>query len=102
MTNNSNQLVRFSAYCRELQRERGAGHIIKIPLHKVKKHLRLRTPRQAQHLLSTLEDAGILQCVRHGIGHIPQQQGYPSLWRYKAPLVPNFNPTRPKLKGTNQ
>jgi hypothetical protein len=91
MTTNSDQLVRLSAFCREVQCARGEGHLIKLPLHRVKKLLNLRSPRQAHHLLSILEDAGVLECVRHGIGHTPDQQGYPSLWRYKAPLDTNNN-----------
>jgi len=86
MTTKSDQLLQLDAFCAELQRARGAGHIIKIPVHKVRRLFKLRTIYQAMHLLSILEDAGVLQCVRRGCGHTPEKQGYPSLWRYKAPL----------------
>jgi hypothetical protein len=86
MTINNDQLLRLAAYCADLQRQRGPGHLIKIPVHKVQRLLNLQSFRQAMHLLAILEDEGILQCVKRGSGHTPQQQGYPSLWRYKAPL----------------
>jgi hypothetical protein len=88
MTTHNDQLLRLDAFCREVQRDRGQGHLIRLPLHRIKKLLNLRTPRQAHHLLSILETEGLLLCVRRGVGHSADKPGCPSLWRYQGPLDP--------------